>query len=194
MYQLLFCDRPEMFRPQPGTQMTPWQTALFAPSPDTVAVRAVAEDQSMASRYRVLAYNWLRRNGQTAPRRELFGVIVEVPLEGGQETLAAFPDGAVRYINKTGRFSIFEPAPPAVREQAEELLAAARAALVKLGPWDKDRLPAPRLGNARVSFLVSDGLYFGEGQLPGIDRDEIGGPIFHEAGKLLTAVVDTAVG
>jgi hypothetical protein len=128
------------------------------------------------------------------PAGELLGAIVEVPLPGGLETLAAFTDGTARYINKTGRFTIFEPAPPPVQEQAGKLLAAARAAMTQIGPWDKERLPAPRPGRARMTFLVSDGLYFGDGPLPGIDRDPVGGPVFYEAGKLLTAVVDMAVG
>jgi len=193
IYQLLFCDIPEMFYPTAPAGPAPWQQALFAAHPDAAAVRNLAEDQNQESRCRVLAYNWLRQNGQQVPRRELLGVIVEVPLEGGQETLAAYVDGRVRYINRTSKFVIFDSTPANVKEQANNLLAVARTAIAQLGPWQGVRLAPPKQGNARVTFLVSDGLYFGEGALPGIDQEELGKPIFSEAGKLLTVVVDTAL-
>jgi hypothetical protein len=107
--------------------------------------------------------------------------------------LAAYIDGRVRYINRTSKFVIFDSAPANVSAQAAKLLAASRAAVAQIGPWQGARLPAPKAGNARMTFLVSDGLYFGEGPLPGIDRDQIGGPVFYEAGKLLTVVVDMAL-
>ena len=193
IYQLLFCDIPELFRPNAPAGPAPWQQILFAAQPDAAAVRSLAQDRTQESRCRVLAYNWLKKNGQPVPAKELLGVIVEVPLEGGQETLAAYIDGRVRYINRTSKFVIFDSAPVNVREQANKLLAVSGGAIAQLGPWQGARLAPPKAGNARMTFLVSDGLYFGEGPLPGIDRDQIGGPVLYEAGKLLTVVVETAL-
>jgi hypothetical protein len=193
IYQLLFCDIPELFRPRSPAAPAPWQETLFAAQPDATAVRKLAEDQNQESRCRVLAYNWLRKNGLPAAAKEFLGVIVEVPLEGGPDTLAAYADGSVRYINSTGKIVIMDSAPAAVSAQAANLLAVSRTAIAQLGPWQGARLAPPKRGNARMTFLVSDGLYFGEGPLPGIDRDQIGKPIFFEAGKLLGLVVDAAL-
>lgn len=45
---------------------------------------------------RLLAFNWLRRHGHTVPPRCLLGVVLEVPLEGSLDVLAAYLDGSVR--------------------------------------------------------------------------------------------------
>ncbi len=107
--------------------------------------------------------------------------------------LAAYADGSVRYINQTGKLVVFEPAPANVGVQAGKLLAASRAAIAQIGPWQHPRLPPPKQGKIRLTFLVSDGLYFGEGPLPGMDRDPIAAPVIGEAGKLLQVVVDAAL-
>jgi hypothetical protein len=191
---LLFCDDPDLFRPPPGTPPAPWHVILFAAQPDIAAVREIAEDEKQESRCRALAYNWLRRNRQEVPSRILLGVIVEVPLPRGLDVLAAYTDGRIRYINQTGKLVVFESAPADLRTQVGKLLAASRAAVARIGPWEGKRLPPPVQGKARMTFLVSDGLYLGEGPLPGIDRDPIGGPVLSEAGRLLQMVVDTTLG
>lgn len=142
----------------------------------------------------MLAYNWLRQNHQVVAQKELLGAIVEVPLDRGLDALAAYADGRVRYINQTGRPAIFEMAPPDVVAQAGRLLAASRVAITKIGPGDGKRPPPPARGRIRMTFLVSDGIYWGEGPLPGMDRDPIAAPIIAEAGKLLNVVVETALG
>jgi hypothetical protein len=44
-----------------------------------------------------------------------------------------------------------------------------------------------------MTFLVSDGLYFGEGPMQAMQRDPLAGPVILEAGRLLQVVVDTAL-
>lgn len=193
IYQLLFCDHPDLFRPRPGTPPAPWHSVLFNLQPDPAAVRALAEDQEQESRVRILAYNWLRGNRQEVPKKEFLGIVVEVPLDRGLDVLAVYGDGRIRYINQTGKLVVFESAPANVGAQAGKLLAASRAAITKIGPWEHPRLPPPKQGKIRLTFLVSDGLYFGEGPLPGMDCDPIAAPIIGEAGKLLQMVVDAAL-
>ena len=174
-------------------QAAPWQTVLFAADPDPVAVRRLAEDEAQESRVRILAYNRLKQMREEVPKKGLLGVIVEVPLQGGLDVLATYSDGRIRYINQTGKLAVFESTPPKVGEQADKLLAASRVAITHIGPWHGARLPPPAQGKIRLTFLVSDGLYFGEGPLPGMDRDPIAAPVIREAGKLLQMVVDAAL-
>jgi hypothetical protein len=193
IYQLLFCDQPELFHPQPSQPPAPWQEVLFSSQPDMAAVRALAENRNEGARVRVLAYSWLRQNGQDVPKQELLGAIIEVPLDEGLDVLAAYVDGTVRYINQTGKLTIFEPSAGDVATQANRLLAASQTAIGRIGPWDKPRLPPPGPGLIRMTFLVSDGLYFGQGPLTAMEQDPIGASIVGEAGRLLQVVVDTAL-
>lgn len=195
LYQLLFCDDASLFNVQPGTgaPQAPWQQILFDAHPDPAAVRGLADDTAGESRIRILAYNWLRQHGQAVPKGELLGAIAEVRFERGLDVLAVYADGRIRYINQTGRPTIFEGAPPNVANLAARTIAAAKNVITHIGPWDKPRLAPPPLGSIRLSFLVSDGLYFGQGPWPGMDRDPIAAPLIAAFGQLLSAVVDAAL-
>jgi hypothetical protein len=192
IYNLLFCDDLSLFQARKGEQLAPWQSLLFGQAPTANAVRALAEDQGEESRVRALAYSWLRQHQLTVAPRILLGVIVEVPLERGLDVLAAYQDGRVRYINQTGKIVIFEGAPPEVEAKVHELLAASQLAVDRSGPWDKPRRPPPSKENIRVSFVVSDGLYFGEGPFSVMEREPLSAPIVRRASELLRLVVDTA--
>jgi hypothetical protein len=190
IYNLLFCDNIELFRTKDGkTPPGPW-AVLLAPSPARADLEKIASDEKAESRVRVLAYNRLRAMKAPVPARRLLGVIVEVPLEGGLDTLAAFADGRIRYINQSGKMSIMESLPPGMADDHKQLMAAAGVVVQKIGPWDKARLPPPKAGNVRLTFLASDGLYFGEGPMEAISRDPTGGPVLDAATKLLIKVVN----
>jgi hypothetical protein len=189
IYNLLFCDAPEAFRARPGSASAPWQTVLFGAPADARAIAALAHDASAEGRVRLLAFNWLRQHGHAVPAKQVLGVIVEVRLPGGLDTLAAFAEGGVRYINQTGRMSFFESV-EALQPLVAALFEAAAATVAQISPWDGARLPPPSGDHVRLTFLVSDGLYFGEGPMQAMQREALGGPVIARAGALLQAVVD----
>lgn len=189
IYHALFADDPSAFAARDGTPPVPWQALLAADPGDAAAIRGLAEDAAQESRVRALACLWLRTHGEPVAPRTLFGVIVEVPLDDGLDVLAVYDDGGVRYINQSGAMSIFEGAVPALEDEARAVLAAARAVVARIGPWDKPRLPPPAAGNVRLSFVVSDGLYFGEGPYAALAQDGLAGPLLQRATALLQAVV-----
>lgn len=191
LYNMLFCDELSLFQPKPGEEPVPWKTTLFQ-NPQAGAVRNLAQDTQAESRVRALAYLWLRTQRQPVPAKELLGVIVEVPLGNGLDTLAAYADGRVRYINQTGHMSIFEGSPPGVKTLAQEVVGIGQGIVHQIGPWDKKRLPPPALGNIRLSFLVSDGLYFGEGGFEVMAREPMAAPLIQKATELLQTVVAQA--
>lgn len=123
VYHLLFCDDPAAFAPAHGT----YESAQQA--------RSIAQDTGAESRVRMLAYDWLRAQGHAVADKELLGTIVEVGLDDGNDTLAAYLDG-----------------------------------------------------NVRLTFLVADGLYFGEGPHAVLERDGMAGPVLAAATALLVAV------
>ncbi len=192
IYNLLFCDEPDAFKPKPGEIAAPWQAVLFNQPVSPQAVAALASDISVEGRIRALAYNWLRTNGQTVPAKQLLGVIVEVPLAGGLDVLAVFADGGVRYINQTGKLSVFEGVPN-LQPVAFRLLKASGPIVASIGPWEKSRLPPPTTGKIRLTFVVSDGLYFGEGLMSVMQREPLAAPVIQHATELLQLVVGSAV-
>jgi hypothetical protein len=190
MYNLLFCDDPSLFR-SAEDQRGPWQLVLSRES-NPSAVRRLAEDESEESRLRCLAFNWLRKIGHPVPSGRLLGAIVEIGLDPGLDTIAVFGDGRLRYINHTGKMTVFESTPPDVATAVWELLAASQPVVDRIGPSDKPRCPPPPKGSMRMTFLVSDGLYFGEGPITVMERDPLGGPVYQAAGRVLQAVLAAA--
>ncbi len=190
LYNLLFCDDINLFKNDNNVRGDDvWQTVL-ADQPDLGALRRIADDETNEGRVRALAYNRLRDAGQNVPTKKVLGVIVEVTLSNGLDTLAAFSEGEVRYLNQTGRVGIFEGAGHPVVGLAKELVAASQPVVDQIGPWDKKRLPPPKPGNVRLTFLVSDGLYFGEGAFESIEQDPMGGPVLAKATVLLQSAVE----
>lgn len=194
LYDLLFCDDLEPFRPRAGAELVDWQAALFADPPDHSRVAAIANDQARESRVRAIAYAWLRAHGHPTPRGVVLGVVIEVPMEQGLDVLAAYADGTVRYINQTGRMAIVEPgALPEAEQQAKRLIELSRQVVQQIGPWDKPRLPPPKPPEVRLTFIVSDGLYFGQGPFEHMHADARSGPLLQQGAQLLTTVVDKAL-
>lgn len=192
IYNLLFCDDLEAFRPAPGASPAPWQQVLYRTPGDADRVRALADDADQEGRVRALALHWLRAQGLPVPAGILLGVVVEVPLERGLDVLAAFSDGGVRYLNQTGKLAVVEGGTPATAPIVARLLQASRALVSQIGPWEKPRLAPPKEGRIRLTFLVSDGLYFGEGPMAAMQQDPLAGPVIQQAIALLQAVVDVA--
>lgn len=75
-------------------------------------------------------------------------------------------------------------------KEAKELVATAQNLVNQIGPWEEKRLAPPRPGHVRMTFLVSDGLYFGEGPFEALQQDKLGAPILAKASQLLLLVVE----
>jgi hypothetical protein len=190
LYNLLFCDEPNLFKNQKSEKDVGLWSALLTEPPDRSALRKIANDETNEGRVRALAYNRLRAVGEAVPPKKLLGVIVEVPLQKGLDVLAAFSEGGVRYLNQSGKVVIFEGEENPVESLAKELVSSSQPIVNKIGPWDKQRLPPPKRGNVRITFLVSDGLYFGEGPFALLQQDAMAGPVLSKATQLLQRAVE----
>ena len=192
LYNLLFCDDLALFKNKNNTKGDGIWPTLLADKPDFNALHKIAEDEKNEGRVRAIAFNRLRASGQKVPAKKLLGVIVEVPQGGGLDVLATFAEGGVHYLNHSSKVAIFEGAGHPVEKLAKELIAMSEPIVNQIGPWDKKRLPPPKQGNVRMSFIVSDGLYFGEGPFDALQKDPMGGPVLAKAAELLQRVVDSA--
>lgn len=189
LYNFLFCDDIELFRTQGAEKGVGLWNTLLAERPDKTALRNVASDEANEGRVRAIAFNRLRELGERVPPKRLLGVIVEVPLPQGLDVLAAFSEGGVRYLNHSGKVAVFEGQGNPVEGLAKELVAVAQPVIHKIGPWDGKRLPPPTAGNVRITFLVSDGLYFGEGPFADLHQDAMAGQVLSKATQLLQRAV-----
>ena len=89
--------------------------------------------------------------------------------------------------------SIFEASPPEVAAGIKKLLAVSQTVVDRIGPWEKARLAPPPTGTVRLNFLVSDGLYFGQGPLSQFRGDPMAGPVLAAGEELLVAVVEKSL-
>jgi hypothetical protein len=189
LYNLLFCDDLSLFRSKGSAPATGPIAVLLSPHPPAQEIERIASDETEESRIRILAFNYLRSKNVKVPGGQLLGVVVEVPLGGSLDALAVFADGRIRYLNHSGKVAAFEATPATMEHDRQRLMQASANAVARIGPWDKPRLPPPAEGKVRLTFLVSDGLYFGEGPSSAIARDAIGGPVLQSATQLLLKIV-----
>lgn len=190
MYNLLFCDRLESFLARRGERPTEWQRVLAAEPGDVAALQKLAANGGGADgRIRYLAFARLREAGVPVAPKQLLGVIVEVGLDDGLDTLAAYADGGIRYVNHSGKILVVEGVEE-TRSHVRRLFDAAQAVVARIGPWTEPRRPPPGKGVLRLTFLVSDGLYYGEGPLERFQSDAMAGPVFREATNLLVKAIE----
>ena len=190
IYELLFCDNLHLFKDNHhGDLKGPWPI-LFSDHPEVDSLIKLSESSDTESRVRALAFNLLRANGHKVPEKQLLGTIVEVSLPEGLDTLAAFVDGSARYINHTGKIAVVEGTPNDFEAEIDAVIEASKPVVAVIGPWDKDRLKAPVNGNIRLSFLVSDGLYFGEGPMGQMKKEQMAAPLINAAVSLLQKLVN----
>lgn len=185
LYNSLFCDMPAVYQTDITEQASyPWDILLDNNISDE-ALRSVIVDDALESRMKLLAYHQLRAKGYTAGNKELLGVVIEVPLENGLDVLAAFKDGTARYINQSEKLIVWETQTAASERLMDELFAAAMSVVNRIGVWDGARLPPPSRGEVRLNFLVSDGLYFGQGPFNVLAADAMGAPVINAATELM---------
>jgi hypothetical protein len=190
IYQLLFCDRLDLFKENHTAELQPPWSTLFADNPDPTALLEIAEDSHQESRVRMLAFNSLRASGHAAPKGEYLGTIIEVRLGEGLDTLAVFADGGARYLNYSGKMVVVEGMPSPFDSEINDVIQASKPIVAAIGPWDKERLPPPAEGNIRMTFLVSDGLYFGEGPMSAMQGEPLAAPLIAAGTSLLVKLVE----
>jgi hypothetical protein len=142
----------------------------------------------LESRHYVQAWNFLRVYSVMPAREQaktLLGVVIEFPLEGRLDLLAAYPDHTARYYNFTGSAVIWEHPNDSLDALIEDLLQAGQRVLEVIGPWDKPRPPVPEAGRVRINLLAPSGLHFGEGPAEKFPDDSLAKPLFDAGTRLM---------
>jgi hypothetical protein len=196
--ELLYGDVPlETFAAAGGE--APWTTlrdaaraiAAGEPSRAIPLLRSVAADQGLEARLRLEAWSGLRSLGIAPTAQEssiLEGVVIDVIMPVGRDTLAVYADTSAVYINHSEAAQYVTPG-AAYGAEIEAVLAAGRVLLPKIGLWHGPRPPLPGSGAVRISLLTAGGLSFGQGDMAALSADRLGGPVIAASLALLQKMV-----
>lgn len=194
LYNLLFCDDLRLYKANVQPPSSYPFDILFSETSSVEDLQKIVDDANADPRIKLLACNRQRANGHKPGKKELLAVIVEVGLDGGLDVLASFPNGTARYINQTGKILVWETTTDlTANELTNELFAKSKQVVNQIGPWDKPRKPHPAKGNTRITFLLSDGLYFGEAPTAGLFSDPLAGPALMNATRLMQYLTETSL-
>jgi hypothetical protein len=160
-----------------------------------MALRKVAETPALETRQYLQAWYFLRELGvHPNPDRakQVLGVVLEVHLRDGLDTLAAYQDSSARYINHGGRLVVWEAADSEIGALIVDLLREGQRVADMIGPWEGPRRPAPPRNHVRLNMLTESGLLFGEGPLAVLGDDPMGGPVIAAGTALMSALIARA--
>ena len=184
IYNLLFCDLVDLFHAGNSTNTYPWDI-LCSPEASIMDLLLVAKDGALESRMRLLAWHRLQEIHYSNTEKYLLGVIIEVGMPEGLDTLAAYRDGSARYINHTEKLLLWDARTNESDGLISDLFSVSMHVVNQIGPWKDQRRPPPADGMVRLSFLASDGLYFGEGPFDILSADAMGGPVIQAGTQLM---------
>jgi len=186
IYNLLFCDNLNLFKEKTQKPYTYPFDILFSESSSIAEFQKIIDDKNSDPRIKILAYNRQLALGRKPTKKELLAVIVEVGLDNGLNVLASFNNGTARYINQTGKILVWETSDDkAANKITNELFVNSQNIVNQIGAWNKPRRSNPTKGNVRITFLVSDGLYFGEGPMDVLFNDPMASPALMKATELM---------
>jgi hypothetical protein len=157
------------------------------------ALRNVVEAQNLESRHCLQAWHFLRQLGVSpdpALAKQVLGVVLEVHLDAGLDTLAAYADHTARYINHGGRPIVWETAQPKMNSLIDALLSAGQRIADVIGPWAEPRRGPPLKSHIRLNMLTRSGLHFGEGPFTGLAADAMAAPAIDAGTLLMKALVE----
>lgn len=193
IYEMLFCDNLELFRPDnENLNSYPWNI-MYSEVRDKTGLNNILKDNDTESRVKLLACNKLISEDLKPEKKELLGVVIEIGLAEGLDVLAAYKDGTARYINYTEKMIFWESPAEESNRIINDLFRESEIVLKQIGPWDKKRLECPGTGNVRISLLVSDGLYFGQGGIDVFFKDKLSSPILKCGSELMNYLIDKSL-
>ncbi|HEY5583246.1 MAG TPA: hypothetical protein VIK78_02000 [Ruminiclostridium sp.] len=148
--------------------------------------------KDLESRHYLQAWHFLKQLGVIPDKNianKVYGIILEVSLNGGLDILAAYEDHSARYFNYSGSVVIWDKADTSLNHLIDNLISISQGVVAQIGPWDKERPNPPIKGNARMNFLTPIGLYFGEGPLNLLSKDPIDGSIITAGTELMQKLI-----
>jgi hypothetical protein len=161
------------------------------------ALQRVAQANDLESRQRMQAWHCLRALDVQPGEQEakqVGGVVLDIHLPSGLDTLAAYADGSARYIRHGRRLIVWEQHDLELDVRIQDLLRACQQIARVIGPAEGKRPPPPGRGDARISILTPSGLHFGQGPVEALRDDAAAGPVIDGGRRLMLALLERADG
>lgn len=155
-------------------------------------LQKITEMPGLEARHYLQAWHFLRQLGVNPPADKaklVYGVIVEVGMQKGADTVVAYTDYTARYLNYTGAGVIWEHPDASLDAEIEALLKAGQAVANVIGPWEQERPPAPQGEDVRLNMLTPSGLHFGYGTFQSLWDEPMGRSIIDPATKLMQGLI-----
>lgn len=197
--ELLFGDVPlaqwaGSSKEQPWSDFQAARDAIARGDPKAAirALESVVSRTGLESRHYLQAWSTLRELGAEPPAsqaKRVLGVVLDMPVSGGLDTLAAYEDGSARYLNFSGKGIVWDATDPAVEDAINRLIATGTAIAKQIGPWKGERPPLPE-EHARISLLTPSGIHFGQAPARALLGDPLAGPAFAIGGTLMKTLID----
>ena len=189
---MLFGDLPLSFWAAVQSNEIPW--TLFrkvkefdedGEDADAIAtLHEITRLPGLESRQYLQAFHFLRSLYAVKENdKKLYGVVVEVTMEEGTDLLAVYADHSARYYNYSGSAIVWETRNAAIDQKIDNILFLGKDIVKQIGPWTGERPGVPGEGFARLNFLTSTGLHFGEAEQSALFQDPM-------AGKIMYAMLD----
>ena len=152
---------------------------------------AILERPGLESRQYLQAWTVLRELGvhpAEAQAKHVYGVVFDVPMPSGLDTLAGYADRSARYLHFSGAAVVWEHPDTSLDSRIEELLKGGHSLARKIGPWEGPR-PALAAGHARISVLTPSGIHFGQGPFNLLASDPMASRAVDAAADLMQALI-----
>ena len=188
LYDSLFADDPDVFIKLKDHPAISWIYENKTPTIEQLEV--LAENQSVESRIRFLSLYTALQRGLKINKKVYLGTIMEVPVNRGYDVLAFYSDNRARYYNYSGKAIIYEGGRDTIDDAIERANSVSIQVCNRIGPWDKERLAKPNGNIWRFTFLISDGLYFGQGPLDALNNDEMAAAMIRSGAEVMKALTN----
>jgi hypothetical protein len=190
VYNLVFNDNLLAWNARHNAAGAPIEP-VFADDYREDALRRFAEDELQDSRYRLLAYNRLRRHGVDVGAAKALGVVIEMPQKGGLDTLAASAFGPVIYINQKPHITFMEDRKERACELGVTLVGLCNPLLELAPPAAGPRLPPPSvIPQARITVLSNVGRHVFDGTEAELEREVHTFSVLRLGGLVVKTIVD----
>ena len=159
------------------------------------ALRAILATPGLESRHYLQACHFLRQLGaQPSSTVMIYGMVVEVAMEGGVDLLAVYTDHTARYYNYAGGGVVLEQEDAAISAKIDTVIQYGREIIPHIGPWEGERPGVPASGYARLNMLTSHGLFFGEAPQMTLFNDPLAGKTMYAMLSIMEALINKSNG
>ena len=120
-------------------------------------LQGVLQMQPLETRIELWTWTGLRELGQKPEQKaatEVLGVIIEVPMQDGYDTLSAYADGSARYLNYSGRAIFWDKSDATIKNLCRDFIQSAIPARSSAKPRNSNALPK---SVAQVTLLTRSG-------------------------------------